>query len=210
TGHYTIASFAIDALDVGKLKTFLAKNVDRITFTTDDLTPAVISQRLKEAKDAIKQGDDAFVPLADVPDVVWKTFKTHPGGGDDQVIDHGSMGPEHPTHFADIDEPRQKPPTLTLRALSLANPKDSLTVEFWRQFYTDLGHTTFNKRGLLPFRVWQFFDAMSTFAGQGDVTGFLSSFVIVAYYVGYSSQTLHGSIFPDCFADHTTAAIGHT
>jgi hypothetical protein len=210
TGHYTIANFAIDALPVGKLKSFLAKNVDKITFTTEDLTPAAISERLKAAKAAMKKGGDTFVPLADVPDVVWKTFKTNPGGRDDRSSGHGSTGPEHPTHFADIDEPRTpNDPSSTLRALSLADPKNNLTVEFWRQFYTDLGHTTFDKRGLLPFRVWQFFDAMSTFAGRRDAIAFLCAAGIVAHYVGDACQPLHGSMFADGFADRPTLKEVH-
>jgi hypothetical protein len=210
TGHYTIANFAIDALDVGKLKSFLAKNVDKITFTTEDLTPSVISERLKAAKATIKEGGDAFVPLADVPDVVWKTFKTNPGGRDDRSSGHGTTGPEHPTHFADIDEPSTtNDSSSTLRALSLADPKNNLTVEFWRQFYTDLGHTTFDKRGLLPFRVWQFFDAMSRFARNRDAVGFLCAAGIVAHYVGDACQPLHGSMFADGFADRVTSKDVH-
>ena len=212
TGHYTIATFAIDELPNGKLKTFLQTNVDRISFGTDDLDPAEITQRLKEAREKEQASGDGFVPLADVPDIVWKKFKTHPGGRDTQFIPPGrTTGPEHPTHFADIDEPRDPDdPSTTLRALSLADPKNNLTVDFWQQFYTDLGHTTFEKRGLLPFRVWQFFDAMKGFAKAGDSVAFLCAAGIVAHYVGDACQPLHGSMFADGFPDKVGAGVHST
>ncbi len=208
TGHYTIATFAIDQLPNGKLKTFLLKNVDRISFATENLTPATIAERLKEAKK-----NNGFVPLADVPDIVWKTFHStaNPAGRDTQSIGSGqSTGPEHPTHFADIDERKApKDKSSTLRAQSLANPTKNLTVKFWQDFYTSLGHTTFDKRGLLPFRVWQFFEAMRGFAKAGDAVSFLCAAGIVAHYVGDACQPLHGSVLSDGFADQPTSVVVH-
>lgn len=212
TGHYTIATFAIGELPNGKLKEFLQANVDRISFDTTDLTPKAIVARLKEAREQEAKDGTGFVPLADVPDIVWKKFKTHSGGRDTQVIPPGrTTGPEHPTHFADIDEPSDgSDATKTLRALSLADPKNNLTVEFWQQFYTALGHTTFDKRGLLPFRVWQFFDAMKGFAEERDPVGFLCAAGIVAHYVGDACQPLHGSTLADGFEDGSGKGVHST
>src|SRR4029079_3625433 len=53
------------------------------------------------------------------------------------------------------------------------------------------------KQGLLPFRLWQFFDAMVDFASQGDVVGYLTAAGTAAHYMGDASQPLHGSIFAD-------------
>ncbi|MFP3671016.1 hypothetical protein SB717_38690, partial [Priestia sp. SIMBA_032] len=65
-------------------------------------------------------------------------------------------GPEHPTHFADIDEPLDG---TTLRERCVADPAN-VSVSVWQDYYTRLGHTQPDKRGLLPFRVWQFFEEM--------------------------------------------------
>ncbi len=59
-GHYTIASRAIELLEKGPLKTFMEANRRSITF--EDLDPANF-KKLTLAE---------FVPLADVPDDVWK------------------------------------------------------------------------------------------------------------------------------------------
>src|SRR5262249_13104180 len=96
TGHYSIASFACDALPAGKLRSFLKANLNRIAFTIRDLNPRKIATRLKEARE-----NKESVPLADVPDIVWKNHKTKVRGGrDDRWIGpRRSTGPEHPTHY---------------------------------------------------------------------------------------------------------------
>jgi hypothetical protein len=94
--------------------------------------------------------------------------------------------------------------------MCLANDKN-ISVAAWKKFYAKMSdkakaegddeaakqyHTLF-KQGLLPFRIWQFFDAMSGFADGGDVVGFLTAAGIAAHYMGDASQPLHGSIFAD-------------
>lgn len=196
TGHYTIAAVACEELTHAPLKRFFANHLERITFDADHLSPAGIAAAMKEAK-----AKNRFIPLADVPDMVWKTYKSKPGGRDTQVLDKGrTTGPEHPTHFADIDEPRPADGK-TLRELSLEHSAVNLTVAFWQQFYSDLGHTAFHKRGLLPFRCWQFYDAMVEFAQAGDATRFLCAAGLLAHYVGDACQPLHGSRYADGFAD---------
>lgn len=102
-GHYSIGSFACDALPNGKLKTFMRDNVESISFAIGDLSKEEIAIRIREAKEV-----EGLVPLADAPDLVWKVHKTKVRGGrDDRWIGQGrATGPEHPTHYADIDEPR--------------------------------------------------------------------------------------------------------
>jgi len=53
------------------------------------------------------------------------------------------------------------------------------------------------KQGLLPFRVWQFFDAMTGLVKDHDVVGFLAAAGLSAHYVGDASQPLHGSVLAD-------------
>src|SRR5262249_9214348 len=132
--------------------------------------------------------DGAVVPLADVPDLVWKKVPKddkHPHGvvgGRDQPGPHGSTGPEHPTHYADIDQPDKD--GTTLRAACMHDTKN-VDVTFWQKFYESTHQTS---RGCLPFRVWQFFDAMVGFAKQGDAVGYLTAAGILAHYVGDACQ----------------------
>jgi len=60
-----------------------------------------------------------------------------------------------------------------------------------------LGHKTFDKRGLLPFRVWQHFKYMVTALGQEDVPRFLAAAGTLSHYIGDACQPLHGSMFAD-------------
>jgi hypothetical protein len=205
TGHYGIATFACTALAAGRLRTFMEANLDNITFATTDLTAKQIAARLKKARD-----EHRLVPLADVPDLVWKQHQSKvQGGRDTKWIHQGprvtSTGPEHPTHYADIDEQRAADHK-TLRQLSLADPAN-LSVAFWQQFYTAAGHTDPTKRGLLPFRVWQFFDAMVDFASKKKPEKFLCAAGIVSHYVGDACQPLHGSVLADGHPDGTGKGV---
>src|SRR6185369_15381357 len=94
-----------------------------------------------------------------------------------------------------IDEQR-KSDHKTLRELSLQK-KANISVTFWKKFYDDTGHTVQHEKGLLPFRVWQFFDAMEQFASAGQPDKFLCAAGIVSHYVGDACQPLHGSVFAD-------------
>jgi len=200
-GHYSIAYFACQALRKGKLKSFLTANIDRISFSLGELTPGDISKRLKDAK-----GHNGFVPLADVPDVIWKNhYSKIKGGRDTAWREQGrSAGPEHPTHYADIDLARKRD-KLTLR--KLCKDPHNISVPAWQQFYDDAGYTESRKRGLLPFRVWQFFDAMVTFAKRREAGKFLCAAGIVSHYVGDACQPLHGSIYADGYEDRPTTAV---
>jgi hypothetical protein len=190
TGHYSLATFACCLLTAPKLQRLMLANRDRISFAIGELTPAGIDQATKDAKT-----NGTFVPLADVPDVIWKNQPTKVHGGRDTSF---GVGPEHPTHYADIDQPRAD--GKTLRALSLQDP-DNVTVPFWQAFYTEFAHTKSADRGLLPFRVWQFFDAMVDALHRKDATGYVCAAGLVAHYVGDACQPLHGSVLADGFPD---------
>lgn len=49
-----------------------------------------------------KDGAGVLNPTDVVPDIVWKKFSSKVSGGRDINM---SVKPEHPTHYADIDEP---------------------------------------------------------------------------------------------------------
>ena len=83
TGHYSIAAFACSSLSTAKLRTFMLDNLDSISFTTANLTAKEIAKRLKTARD-----EGGLIPLADVPDLVWKQhFSKMVGGRDTQFVD---------------------------------------------------------------------------------------------------------------------------
>jgi len=198
TGHYTIASYASAEVGADHLKTLLAANLDRLSFPFDDLGHSAVDQATTAAKKA-----GAFLPLADVPDLIWKNPPAAVPGGRDV---RKGVGPEHPCHYADIDEPAAD--GTTLRQLCVADPAN-LTVKVWQDFYAQLGHTTSSKRGLLPFRVWQFFDTMVDAAQRRDVDRYLAAAGLVAHYVGDACQPLHGSYLSNGLPDGTGAGV-HT
>jgi hypothetical protein len=187
TGHYGIATFACDHVLSPKLKKLMVANRDRVSFSIAELDPKGIDQATKDAKN-----EGGFVPLADVADVIWKNMPSQVTGGRDTSP---RAGPEHPVHFADIDEPRTSDGK-TLRDICLEDPAN-VDVNVWRAFYDNLGHTSSKSRGLLPFRVWQFFDAMVDALKNNDLTSFVCAGGLMAHYVGDACQPLHGSVLAD-------------
>jgi hypothetical protein len=202
TGHYTVGRLAVDTVSDPKLAAFLDANADHISFDRGVLQPGDLDAHQK----ALADGD--VVPLADVPDLVWKKLPTGkhgvPGGRDAFVPGEGVTGPEHPTHYADIDRPG--PDGKTLRELCVKDRR-KVDVAFWQDFYDKTGQAKQRERGCLPFRVWQFFDAMVAFAKAGDAIGYLTAAGILAHYVGDACQPLHGSIYAD--GDPNTLVDGH-
>ena len=208
TGHYSIAALAIGLVGDARLKAFLEKNAEIISF---DLT--AIAEKDFDKTVGQMSGANHFVPLADVPDEIWKKLghgkNGRQGGRDTAAGPHGSDGPEHPTHYADIDAPIG-PHGETWRKLCLADDKN-ITVTAWKAIYAKMAKKSEEagdepaakqyrkvfKQGLLPFRLWQFFDAMVGFAEAGDALGFLTAAGIASHYMGDASQPLHGSIYAD-------------
>jgi hypothetical protein len=194
TGHYTVGSLAIGQVADAKLRAFLDVNADVVSFDRGVLQPGDLDAHQK----ALADGD--VVPLADVPDLVWKKLPKGPHGVPGGRDHPGPpprftpTGPEHPTHYADVDRPG--PDGKTLLELCVKDPK-KVEVAFWQKFYDDTGQTTQHQRGCLPFRVWQFFDAMVSFAQQGDAVAYLSAAGLLAHYVGDACQPLHGSLYAD-------------
>jgi hypothetical protein len=194
-GHYSIAALAIDLVEDPKLNKLLQANAERISFDRSTLIGENVSALLDPA---------AFVPLADVPDVVWKKVASTVKGGRDP---RPSKGPEHPGHYADIDELDAN--GATLRELSLADPAN-LTVGFWQNFYTTLGHTTSSSRGLLPFRVWQFYKELVGFVKAKKYDAFVAGAGILAHFVGDACQPLHGSVLADGYKDQAVDGFTST
>jgi len=182
-GHFSIAGRALNALsdNCPKLQELMTTNLALIT--PDDET--ILNSEFKG------MGAAAFVPLADIPDFYWK---------------HGTQGAarhfEGPNHFADMDQPR---PGDQATLLSLCNDSsDNIDPAIWNAFYdsvTDLlsgAPISPEHRGLLPFRVWQIFDEMVTYAADAKQHDkFLCAAGVLAHYLGDACQPLHISYLHD-------------
>ncbi|WP_020065706.1 Nal1-like putative serine protease [Paraburkholderia caledonica] len=186
TGHYSIATAAIESVANGPLREFMKANIERISFRPDELTPQQIHAKLANGE---------FVELADVPDLVWKKTPARVPGGRDYAQ---NAGPEHPTHYADIDEPNAN--GKTLRDVTLSSI-DNMSVSVWLKWYADEGQADSRSEGLLPFRVWQIFDEMVRQLKARDDTRFLCAAGVLAHYVGDACQPLHGSYHADGYRD---------
>ncbi len=170
-GHYTIGAKACQLLSHNaNLSTLMMANLDRIAYGDDNIAA-------KSFKTTTQQ---RFQPLADVPDKVWKPpLSPAPRGNH-----------ENPNHFADMDKPNSSGKTLlelTKGADGRTDPS-KVTVEIFQTYYDDIHDRS---RGLLPFRVWQFYDLMVEAAKAGNAAGFVAAGGVMAHYVGDSCQPLH-------------------
>jgi hypothetical protein len=181
-GHYAIGAKACLLLDTTlvvnspNLGQLMAANVDRVGFKDTDLS----------------EGDfqtTGFLPLADVPDTVWKKA----GAGDRRPA-------ENPNHFADVDQKLPTNPNKGKTLLKLCEEDPSrINPEFWGEYYDRIGATEARTRGLVPFRVQQFYEAMVLALRENppNVTRFVAAAGTMAHYVGDACQPLHSSFMHD-------------
>lgn len=203
-GHFTIANMACEI--AGKpnsnLRKLMQNNLENITFQLADITIS--------GTKGLSGGE--FVPLADVPDLVWKMSPRTPQG---DVI-KGSRGPrghnpEQPNHFADMDEP---PPDGGPTLLELCRDPKNIDPDVWiehaRKFPPKKGGDAAAEMGLLPFRVWQIYDAMVDFVKNGERDKFVCAAGVLAHYVGDACQPLHISFLHHGDPDHpVTRTVTH-
>jgi hypothetical protein len=191
-GHYGIANKALGRPLPDRLKTLMNNNLDRITFDLGDVT--------KKGTAGLSKND--FVPLADVPDLVWKVGPHKRGGPN---------SPEHPNHFADMDRQLTSPLPEGDTLLNICDDPKNVAVAVWQRYY-DAVQKEFpaetESRGLLPFRVWQIFDAMVYYVQQKDVEKFVCAAGILSHYVGDACQPLHISYLFNGDPDRTQAGDG--
>lgn len=168
-GHYTIGAKACDLVSDPKLKKLMAANRDRVGFNEDILRDPAQYKRGSNHYD--------FVPLADVADDVWRLTP--------------ARQKDESNHFADMDEPGQgKFEGMDL--LELSKQPENVYPRIWNEFYDAIGA---DKKGSLPFRVWQIYEEMVQFARAGDAASFVAAAGILAHYVGDACQPLHVSRF---------------
>lgn len=173
-GHYTIAARACAEVTTPKLKKLMTENRLNISYDDPDIDPDKFS---------FQRGH--FVPLADVPDKVWKGFGWK-----------GQRGaPEHPAHHADVDHELHGKTLLQL----CAEDPNNVNLTFWREFYDEVGVgiTTdeygkeHDGRGILPFRVWQIFDDMVASVRERKLDRFVAGAGVLSHYVSDACQPLH-------------------
>lgn len=191
-GHYSIASKACEIVQNRKLKKLMLANLERISFALPDINKKMMAGLSKRE----------FVPLADVPDMVWKVGPFKRGG---------KTSPEHSNHFADMD--RELDPPLpdgaTLLEICKNKPKN-VSIEVWQEYYDAVQEQFPSEqegRGILPFRVWQIYNAMVAAVREGDVESFVCAAGILSHYIGDSCQPLHISYLFNGDPDHTIPGI---
>lgn len=194
TGHCGIATYACGLVHSTQLKDLIRNNLDRISYDRESLDPKWMKEELKKAK---TQG--YFMALNDVPDMHFKNTDPPIDGGRDTSWNHG---PEHPCHYADMDVV-PKGEKKIFREICLKD-HSKVSIAAWQKFYDDLGHKDMDSRGLLPFRVWQIYEAMVEYASKSDTEHFLCAAGIISHYVGDACQTLHGSYLADGYKDQST------
>jgi hypothetical protein len=151
------------------------------------------------------------VPLADVPDNVWKSNvnlvagadgKRHPGPGSRHKDDNKN-------HFADLDVKYKNGKTFL--QLNFTDPDTYLNPPAWIEYFaaiepqfekwikllkdpkkTQAEHAS-GHWGALPFRVHQLFDIMVKAVRDGDEDLFLCAGGVLIHYIGDACQPLHAS-----------------
>jgi hypothetical protein len=171
-----LAAVSRDLVEDPRLLRLMRANRLRISFEREGMD-ASASDRVDAS---------GFVPLKDVPDVVWKKSMT-------AVFPAGRGGREQPTHFANLDEAGANGQTLFDRL----NAPIDLTVTAFQDYYDNLAYEQNSERGLLPFRIWQVYDKMVEAASDRRVSEFVCAAGILAHYVGDACQVLHGSYLFD-------------
>jgi len=180
-GHYKIGQQACFLIQNESLQKFFTNNINNLSFSSDT--------QIQKATHL--QASD-FVPLSDVPDVVWKT-------NINRVKRAVTRPMENWNHYADIDLPGADGETLLEK---YQKDRNSLEYSVWTEFYKNApvpsaSTLKSNAWGALPFRVWQIFAELVGYARDGDGASFLTAAGCLAHYVGDSCQPLHASQHSD-------------
>lgn len=171
-GHYHIGYAACFALQSDKASALFNANAELIGLSDDD----ILAGHLPMANQL-----DKFIPLADVPDLVWRTARKK-----DQA-----------NHFADMDEPGQGEFSGQTLLELWQHDQSSRTPQFWNSFYDSIDPARMPQhRGALPFRVQQLYTVMVEALRQKTQQGLEAYFCaagVLAHYLGDACQPLHVS-----------------
>jgi len=144
-----------------------------------DLNRALISPSDAHIQQGKLPGQDsAFIELADVSDLAWRT----------------SRKKDSANHFADIDQKgKGKYGGKTLLELWRKDPM-TLNPKTWVEFYDSLapsGKAADKNCGALPFRIMEIYEAMVGAFKAKELSRFLCAAGIIAHYVADACQSLH-------------------
>ncbi len=165
-GHYKIGFLACGMLSSAKLKKLFTANAANIGISDDELLHDGIKRLQK----------DVFVPLADVPDDVWRNLPARNADANN--------------HFADMDQPGDGE-FAGKTLLDLCEDDANVDVAVWNRFYKSI-HSS--QHGAVPFRVWQIYDAMVGFVRAREIDKFVCAAGVLGHYVGDCGQPLHISM----------------
>jgi hypothetical protein len=172
--HFMIGNKSCDLLSTPALRALMLKNKANIGF--DDETLSLGRE--------FRVGRDGFVPLADVPDYRWISAS--------RGRDPGGRKNEGSQHFADMDqEGAGEFSGKTL--LDLCRDPQNIDARTWKRFYEAIPENLRPDEGMLPFRIWQIYNAMVDAARSGKPDDFVCAAGILAHYVGDACQPLHMS-----------------
>jgi len=163
-GHYKVAATAC-AITGGAAKSIITKNAENISFSDSAISEGSVTPEPK-----------AFVPLADVADLVWRTTRKK----------------DSANHFADMDAKPAKGKFAGKMLLDLTKNGANIDAKTWVEFYQSVGTDT-QHMGALPFRVWQMFDIAVASLLAGKVDEWVAAMGLMAHYVGDACQPLHVS-----------------
>lgn len=163
--HITLPSLCVSAVEDNKLKDLMEHNKSRFSKPLEGTA----------IKDTKGLSDDWFVPLSDVPDLVWKRR-----GGEFQ------RGKEGANHFADMDQPNPKDNGRTLLDLCIDPAK--IDPDVWVKFYADIDA---RDKGALPFRIAQIYHAMVSALKLGNTAEYVCAAGILTHYVFDACMPLH-------------------
>lgn len=163
--HITLPSLCASAIKDEKLKQLMTNHASRFSMPLGDT-------EIKAAKGLSKA---SFVPLSDVPDLVWKKR-----GG------RYLRGKEGPNHFANMDQPNPKDSQRTL--LDLCKEPANIEPEVWIKYYEDIDAPD---KGALPFRIAQIYDAMVNAVKKGKAAEYVCAAGILTHYVFDACMPMH-------------------
>ncbi len=169
TGHYKVAWSACELVRDKYLLKLLKTNREKISVSDDDLSASQVPMN----------NDKTFIALADVADLYWRSARPNDAAN----------------HFADMDNPDAHDPDHSSKKITLLdawkNPA-TRTTDYWNRYY-ELDGTDTMHRGALPFRAWEVYELLVSYARDAKLTEFICAAGCVAHYLGDACQPLHVS-----------------
>ena len=201
TGHFKIGYAPGLVVGNNNLEKLLTLNADNLGISDSDLQKGNVSKAIFT---------EEFIPLADVPDMYWRTKRKA-----DESNHFADMDAKHPSVFNN-----KSLLELVFKANGSIN-EAWLDVTKWLDFYQQMDDVDpeFDKKGRqrarlggLPFRVWQMYNEMVTILKGREsksvrLEKFLTAGGTMAHYIGDACQPLHISYLHDGYSDGSGAGV---